>query len=97
MGGTAQGARGEELRSHHRAVQRRRGQRREAVVWYGKLGQGLPVLLAPSEQLAEDYGSHLVPSVFLIDEAGRLVKKLVTEQPADKLRRELTDFAERRV
>lgn len=72
------------------------GDAKDVKQWYGKLGQGLPVLLAPSEQLAEAYGSHLVPSVFLIDEAGRLVKKLVTEQPADKLRRELTDFARRR-
>lgn len=72
------------------------GEAKDVKQWYGKLGQGLPVLLAPSEKLAEAYGSHLVPSVFLIDEAGRLVKKLVTEQPADKLRRELTEFAQRR-
>lgn len=61
--------------------------------WYAKLGYRLPVLLAGSESLAEAYGSHLVPSMFLIDERGRLVKKLVTQQPEDRLRRELTAFA----
>lgn len=64
--------------------------------WYGPMGHKLPVLLAPSEELAEAYGSHLVPSVFLIDERGQLVKKLVTQQTEQTLRRELTSFARRR-
>lgn len=63
--------------------------------WYGPMGHKLPVLLADSEALAESYGSHLVPSVFLIDERGRLVKKLVTQQTEDTLRRELKTFARR--
>jgi hypothetical protein len=61
--------------------------------WYGKMGHALPVLLAPTEDLATSYGSHLVPSVFLIDEKGRLVRKLVTEKSETALRRELTAFA----
>lgn len=65
--------------------------------WYGKMGHHLPVLLAESDSLAEAYGSHLVPSVFLVDEKGLLVKKLVTQQSEDLLRRELTGFSRRRV
>ena len=61
--------------------------------WYGPMGFKLPVLLAPDESLAEAYGSHLVPSVFLVNEHGMLVKKLVTLQSAETLRSELTAFA----
>lgn len=63
--------------------------------WYEPMGLKLPVLLAESDALAEAYGSHLVPSVFLVDENGRLTKKLVTQQTAETLRTELTGFAKR--
>lgn len=61
--------------------------------WYAPMGLQLPVLLAENDALAEAYGSHLVPSVFLVDAKGKLVKKLVTQQPETALRAEITRFA----
>ena len=61
--------------------------------WYGPKNYQLPVLLAPDDALAEAYGSHLVPSVFLVNERGQLVKKLVSQQSPEALKRELTAFA----
>lgn len=61
--------------------------------WYGPMGYRLPVLLAENETLAAAYGNNLVPCVFLVDERGRLVKKLVTQQSDDKLRHEVEAFA----
>ena len=61
--------------------------------WYGPKGYKLPVLLAPSQSLADAYGTHLVPSIFLIDERGTLVKKLVTQQSEERLTAELASFA----
>ncbi|MFQ6114158.1 MAG: peroxiredoxin family protein [bacterium] len=49
----------------------------DILTWSAEMNLGYPLLVSKDKNISEAYNSRMVPSIFLIDRDGRIVKKYV--------------------